>query len=339
MHAGKLPPDLLEDLLRLAPTRDARVVLGPAVGEDAALVRFGRRLLVAKTDPITFATDAIGWYAVQVNANDVATLGARPRWFLASVLLPEGAPEALAWEVFRQIGEACRRLGAVLVGGHTEVTVGLGRPIVVGCMLGEVLQGREVTTRGARVGDLVLLTKGIAIEGTAVLAREAAEALHGAGVPRRLVARAREFIYRPGIGVVQEALLACKHAKVHCMHDPTEGGLATGLWEVARAAGVGMLVHRERIPVLEETAAVCNALGLDPLGLLASGSLVLTAAPAEAHKVLAALEGRRIPVRIIGEVRPPEEGVRLRSAEGEVPLPTFPRDELARFLSGGASTP
>src|SRR3989337_4013021 len=131
MDVGKLPNDLLASLLSRVEPRDPRVIIGPGIGWDAAVIDTGGpRLLVAKTDPITFASDLIGWYAVHVNANDVACMGARPAWFLATVLLPEGAPLDLSEAVFGQVLEACDSLGVELVGGHTEFTYRLERPIV-----------------------------------------------------------------------------------------------------------------------------------------------------------------------------------------------------------------
>ncbi|HOQ28727.1 MAG TPA: AIR synthase related protein, partial [Armatimonadota bacterium] len=150
MEVGKLPAELLARLLSRHPVTDPRVLVGPAPGEDAAAIDMGDRVLVAKTDPITFATDAIGWYAVNVNANDIATMGAEPRWFLATVLLPEGAEERLAEEIFEQIATACEELGIALVGGHTEITYGLSRPVIAGCLLGEAERERLLPSRGAR---------------------------------------------------------------------------------------------------------------------------------------------------------------------------------------------
>lgn len=332
MRVGKLPPHLLERLLESIEIGDPRVIVGPRLGEDAAVLDMGDRLLVATTDPITFATDLIGEYAVHVNANDIAVMGAKPRWFLATILLPEAAEEPLVERIWDQILQACRSLGVTLIGGHTEVTHRLPRPIVAGCMLGEVDRERLVTTAGARVGDDILFTKGIAVEGTALLAREAEARLLAAGVSRRVVRRAREFLFDPGISVVQEALVASGCARVHCMHDPTEGGLAAGLWEIARAAGVGLRVDEGQIPLLPETAVICKKLGLDPLGLLASGSLIITAAPQDTPRMLSALKERGVEARIIGKVTVVEEGVRIHRASGEEALPLFSRDELARFL-------
>jgi hydrogenase maturation factor len=335
MDVGKLPPALLERLLSRVPIQDPRVLLGPRIGEDAALIDMGDRVLVAKTDPITFATDSIGWYAVQVNANDVACMGARPRWFLATVLLPEGADPALAESIFEQTVSACQELDVSLVGGHSEVTHQLTRPIVVGQMLGEIAHERIVRTGGARVGDEVILTKGIAIEGTSLLAREAAGALGSAGVPSQEIERARDYLFNPGISVVAEALAASSAFRVHSMHDPTEGGLAQGLREVAQAAGVGLRIEANRIPVLPETETVCKALGLDPLGLLASGALLITVSKEEGPPLIVSLTDAGVPAHAIGTVTPPSEGVKLRNRGTVVDLPTFPRDELARYLSGG----
>ncbi|MFQ5860109.1 MAG: AIR synthase family protein [Dehalococcoidia bacterium] len=333
MKVGKLPPQLLERLLAKVQSKDPQVLLGPRFGEDAALIDLGDAVLVAKTDPVTFATELIGWYAVQVNANDVATMGARPRWFLASLLLPEGATEAQAEEVFDQVLSACEALNIALVGGHTEVSQGLDHPIVVGCMLGEVQKGKAVTSAGAAVGDAVVITKGIAIEGTAILARDAAQGLRSAGIPERVIALARELLFTPGISVVHDALVACSVAQVHAMHDPTEGGLATGLRELALAAGVGLHIDQGRIPVLPECQAICQALGLDPLGLLASGALVLTLPGDQLPALKTALEREGIEAQEIGVVTPRAEGLRIRTPQGTIPLPSFPRDELARFFS------
>ncbi len=333
LPVGKLPAELLQALLSRLPGADPRVVVGPRVGEDAAVIAFGQTLLVAKTDPITFATDLIGWYAVNINANDIAAMGARPRWFLATALLPEGIRPPEVEAIFDQLTVACRELGVSLVGGHTEITYGLDRPIIVGCMLGEVEPHRLVTSAGARPGDAVVVTKGIAIEGTAVLAREAGELLRRKGVPEEVIARARNFLFDPGISVVRDAAVAREAAPVTAFHDPTEGGLATGLTEVALASGVGFEVYAEQVPVLPECRAVCEALGLDPLGLLASGSLVITVPKGAAPDLLRALEEAGIPAFEVGRILPAEAGRYLVVGEGRRPWPRFDRDEIARFFS------
>ncbi len=334
LQAGKLPHRLLAELLGELDIADPRVALGPKVGEDAALIDMGDRYLVAKSDPVTFASDELGTYLVQVNANDIAVMGATPRWLLVTLLLPEGARAEMARVIFDQLRGACAALGVSLVGGHTEITHGIDRPLAVGAMLGEVAKEEAVLTSGAQPGDAVVLTKGFAIEGTALLARESADALRAAGMDDGAIERAARLLFEPGISVVRDAAIARGAAHVHSMHDPTEGGLATALREICEAAQAGIVVESATLPLLAECEAVCAALGLDPLGLIASGALLATVASGEAQPLVAALEREGIPARVIGRVTDRAEGMHLRTAHGERELPTFERDELARFLSG-----
>lgn len=329
---GKLPqPDLVALLSRSLGQPDPRVVFGPGLGRDAAVIDFGDRYLVAKTDPITFATDEIGWYVVNVNANDVACLGAQPRWMIATLLLPEGATDrALVDHIFEQLHSASHAIGVAVVGGHTEITLGLERPIVVGAMFGEVAPERLVRSDGAQPGDALILTKGICVEGTAILAREAAGQLRGK-VDAALLERAAHFLHDPGISVVREATIVAASGVVHAMHDPTEGGVATGIHELTQAAGVGAILESESLPVYPETRALCEALDLDPLGLIASGALLAAVAADSAPDIVQALERESIPATVIGMIRE-APGVVLRSTHGEYPLPTFARDEIARFF-------
>lgn len=333
MEIGKFPPALLEKLLAKNVIQDPRVAIGPLVGEDAAVLEVGERFIVAASDPVTFATDQVGWYAVQVNANDVACCGASPRWFLATLLVPERFSEGNAEEIFDQILQACEEVGATLIGGHSEVTYGIDRPIVLGTMLGEVERDKLVRTGGAQEGDSIVVTKGIAIEGTALLARERDQELQQAGVDPQTLKEATELLSVPGISVLHDAVIACASVQVHSLHDATEGGLATGLKEVAFASGMGLAVEEGSIPVLPQCRAICQALELDPLGLLASGALLVTLEAGEVPTLLAALDREGINGYEIGQVLAPEEGLVLFGSQGEIPLPQFSRDELARYLS------
>jgi hydrogenase expression/formation protein HypE len=331
---GKLPAGVLARLLERYRLEDERVIVGARIGEDAAVIDMGERYLVAKTDPITFATDRIGWYAVCINANDLATMGATPRWFLATLLLPEGkTDEALAEAIFQEMHQACRDLGISLVGGHTEITYDLNRPVVVGQMLGEVEKDRLVTTGGAQVGDVILLTKGIAIEATAILAREKETYLKERGYSEAFLERAKGYLFHPGISVLREALLAHGTVPVHAMHDPTEGGLAMGLWELAQAAKVGLLIEGDEVVVLPECERLCTEFGLDPLGAIASGALIIAVSPEDDHILKKALEREGIPCHLIGEVVPPEQGLRLRRGGQTFDLPLFTEDEIAKVFT------
>jgi hydrogenase maturation factor len=330
---GKLPPELLARLLGRLPTADPRVIVPARPGVDAAAIELGDRVLLATTDPITFVGDRIGWYAVNVNANDIAVMGGEPRWFLATLLLPEGIAEPDVTAIFDDLNHACEELGVALVGGHTEVTYGLDRPVLAGTMLGEAPPGGVVTSAGVRSGDRLIVTGGVAIEGTSILAGEAAVRLRAAGVTDSVIGRAAGLLHDPGISVVRAARALRSAVPVHAMHDATEGGLATALREMAEASGVGLDIDDASIPVLPETRVVCDALHLGPLGLLASGCLIAAVAPEHAERGLGALRAAGITAALIGEAIPAGEGLWLVSEGERRPLPAFPRDELARWLA------
>ncbi len=330
---GKLPPDMLRTLLESIPVTDSSVIVGAAVGEDAAVIDLGGpQLLVAKTDPITFAHEDLGRYLLAVNGNDLATMGAEPRWLLVTALLPEGIAGDGVHELFESLARACMEAGVSLIGGHTEITVGLDRPILVGCLIGTVPRDRLVRTAGARVGDAILLAGALAIEGTALLSREHADALRASGVDAATVARAADWLRRPGISVLPAARAVQATGAVHAMHDPTEGGLVTALHELAEAAGVGVRINRGATSVLPECAEICDALGLDPLGLLASGALLITLDPAHIAAAIERLRAVDIHAARIGDVVPAVEGRTFVEGDRATPLPIFARDELARYL-------
>lgn len=336
LPGGKLPPELLSQLLAELPKRDPQVIVGPGLGLDAAVIALDKeQCLVAKTDPITFATDAIGWYAVQVCANDAATTGAAPRWFMATVLLPEAPGNAeLAEQIMAQVRDACAALDIEVIGGHTEITCGLDRPIVCGTLLGQVERRRLVLNSGARPGDAIILTKGIAIEGTSIIAREMADRLPS-HLGETFVARCKDFLMRPGISIVRDARVALEAGRVHAMHDPTEGGLSSGLWEMAQASGVGLVIEAQRVPIYAETLELCRLFDLNPWGLIASGALLLAVEAADAKSVVAALEAGGIPATVIGRAEPGAPVVRLRRPDGTVQeLAPCARDEITRLFEG-----
>ncbi len=338
LDIGKLPADLLARFLATLAF-DESVVLGPGIGRDAAVVRVGEQLVALKSDPITFATDAIGWYAVHVNANDIACLGAVPRWFLATVLLPENATVDLAERVLHDIASAARELDVMLVGGHTEITAGLDRPIVCGTMVGTFSTPHVLRPELARPGDAVLLVRGIAIEGTALLARECAQQL-AMVLNADLLARCQRFLTDPGLSVVPAARLLVEQLgpALRYLHDPTEGGLATGLHELALACRTGLVVDEGALLVFPETREICRALDLDPLGLIASGALLAVVAPEAVEKALAALARAGIPATHLGWLDPDPTRRVLVSERGERPLPTFAVDEVARLFAQGGCT-
>jgi hydrogenase expression/formation protein HypE len=285
---------------------------------------------VLTTDPVTGTASDIGWLAVHVNANDVACRGARPRWFLCDLLLPEKSNAGLVNTIMKQVDKAAKQVGVAIVGGHTEVTPGLKRPIVIGYMMGVVQRNRFVTSNGARPGDNILMTKTVGIEGTAVLAADFGQRIRlklGAGLLRR--AKNLRF----SISVVHDALTAVQAGGVRAMHDPTEGGLLQGLWELAEASGVGFRVNESRIPILTETERICSVLKVDPLRLMSSGCLLIAADKRSSPSILRNLRKRRIHANIIGTITPRRMGRKLIDESGIArEIGPSERDELYKVI-------
>ncbi len=324
LQTGKLPADLLEELLESGPSLPPEVRLGPKVGEDGCAIEIPGGVLVAAMDPITLTGSDVGAHAVVINANDVAVMGVRPRWFLAAVLLPVGTTEPEVRELFRGVQRALEAVGASLVGGHTEVTPAVRQPVVVGQMMGLAENGSFVPTGGARPGDVVLQIGPAPIEGTAVLAAEAADRF---GLSDELRARASSVLEDPGISVVEPALLATRLG-AHAMHDPTEGGLATGLLELANASGLALRVATREVLWLEVGLEICKRAAADPWGALASGTLLAAFPPDRADAARAELEAQGFPARAIARA---ERGTDVVDLDGD-PLAVFTRDEVARVL-------
>ena len=296
------------------------------------MIDLGNRYLIAKTDPITFVTEDIGIYTISINANDIATMGGDPLWFLVTILLPEGSTTfELVEGIFSQLSMACRDMGIAFCGGHTEITSGIDRPIVIGVMLGMVEKGRSITTSGARIGDDILITKTIAIEGTSIIAREKGTELEGI-FGREFVNRCKELIHKPGISIVRDAQIVRDTADIHSMHDPTEGGLATGLLELAKAADVGLIVEGDDIPILPECKRLSQHYGIDPLGLIASGTLLITVNPATTDSLIKSLNKESIPCTRIGMVVEKEKGIKIRRGDNLSELPSFERDEITKLF-------
>lgn len=327
---GKLPAGLLAEVLGLRPL-PPEVLLGPAVGEDACAIAIGDGTLVAATDPITMTGNAIGRHAVFINANDIAVMGVQPRWFLAAVLLPPGTTPAVVRELFASMRSGLDTVGAALVGGHTEITSAVNQAVVIGQMLGYTPAGEYIRTSNLSPGDVVLQVGPAPIEGAAVLAETASESVLHAVDPA-LRAQAMNAVEHPGILVVEPALIAARGG-AKAMHDPTEGGLATGLWEMALGAEARIDLLPEAIQWFEPGVALCRAAKIDPWGTLASGALLVGIAAKLAQRLTDTLTASGHRAMAIGKVRT-GAGVFLDG----VAVPRFERDELSRLEENATST-
>jgi hydrogenase maturation factor len=299
------------------------------VGEDCAVVKTKEACLVLKTDPVTFVTSRAGFYALHINANDVASMGARPLWFQSVILCPVGTTEALVRELFAQIDEAAKGMGIAVVGGHTEVTPAVDRVVIVGCMQGLVLKERIVTSSGIKPGDMVVMTKFAGLEGTGVLLQErpqeARKLLGDKGLQK-----SERLLDELGISIVDEALLASE-VGVHAMHDVTEGGVATALHELALASRVRIQVRPDHVPVLKATRVLCQHFGIDPIGLLGSGALLIALPKEDWPKLKEAFDAKGFSCTPIGEAM---EGDRVVGFDGQktFTLPLYEQDELTKVL-------
>ncbi len=316
------------------------MVVGPQLGEDAAVIELGDNYLVATSDPITFATEDIGWYVVCVNSNDIAAMGAVPKWLLVTLLLPEDAttPEMVR-DIMTQLTQSCAEFDIALCGGHTEVTPAVTQPVVIGQMMGVTHKDALFTSADACVGDVLILTKGIGVEATAIIAREREKQLRER-YDAPFLEQARNYLTDPGISVLKDAQIAIKTGGVHAMHDVTEGGVSTAVFELAIAAELGVVVYSDNLlgsPVLygDITRSLCNMFGLNPLGVISSGAMLIASEPEKGEAICQALATAGINADIIGKFLPPEDGLWLRDATGtQQPLPIFETDEIAKLFSG-----
>ncbi len=309
---GKLSPEtLLETVFSRIGAVDEAVIQGPADGEDAAAISFGDETLVVSSDPISLAASHVGRLGVYIACNDVAVSGVDPRWLTAVVMLPD---KASLEPVIDDIDRAATELGVAVVGGHTEYVDALERPLVCLTAFGT---GEFLPTGGANPGDKLILTKGAAIEGTAILAADFGEEL---GVDQAVCDSAETFLEE--ISVVPDARILRQHA--NAMHDPTEGGVAAGLQELARASGVRLVVDRERILVRPETQRLCKAAGVDPLRIFGSGAVLASVPESAVDAVRTELDAHDIPAAVIGDVLTGEPALVL---DGE-PLHDPITDEL-----------
>ena len=330
---GKLPLPVLNRLLREYVGNGDNVYLGAGLGRDATVIELSDRLLIVKTDPITFVADDIGAYVVHVNANDVACMGGEPKWFLATILLPSNKTNEEELEsIFQQISNACKALAISWCGGHTEITATVSQPVVVGCLLAEAPRERRYAPERIQSEDHIILTKGLAVEATTILSREKEQALAEA-FELEFAQRCRNFLSHPGISVMPEARLVWDVPGIHALHDPTEGGLANAVHELLEENELGVEINESQLAIFPETKVLCEHFDLDPLGVIASGALLVVGEVGACEQVMAKFREANVKAAIIGRVLPKDEGRWLVSGSERHPLPLFRCDEIIKALA------
>ncbi len=316
---GKIDPSKLKALVfPFLGVKDDKVVVGPKVGEDAAVLDLGEFYLIVSSDPITGAEENIGFYAVNINANDIATMGAVPKYFLPVIMLKEGSDERDVKTIMKDIDSACRELNISVIGGHSEITPHLKETIISASILGIIKKNEGIiTSSGAQSGDSIILTRGAGIEGTSILANDFHDLLKNR-IDKNILENAKRYMRR--LSIVKEALIARKYATA--MHDPTEGGVLGGIHELCDASEKGFFVDSSKIIINEETKMICETLEVDPFALIGSGALLITYPEKYSSILLKELRENNIESSIIGEIREDKEGRNLRRVK---------QDEIWRF--------
>jgi len=320
---GKLNSELLNYLLSKYTSTSligakSRVIQGPKVGIDVAVVDFGDRYLVAKTDPITFATNEIGYYAINVNANDILTSGAYPSWFQTTILVPPGYTKDKLEEIFRDLCKAAKEISVEIIGGHTEITTSVTRPVVIGSMFSDIAKDKIILSGKGKPGDALVITKGVAIEGIALIALEKEEELTKKGIKPEVIKKCKNYLHEPGISIFKEVKIIMESGiKPHSMHDPTEGGLNMGCFELAHVSNCGCVIDQRKIRLIDHCQELCDIFGINPLRLITSGTLICAVDPKDAENLVNILEKNGVHASIIGNLTELSEGFKMINLNGD----------------------
>lgn len=330
LKPGKLDAELLEKLVfQNVEHRRKEVLVRPGVGEDCATLDFGPYECVMSTDPITAAISDIGRLAVHITCNDIASNGVEPLGIMLAVLLPPGTTAGDVRRIMEQASEVSEELGVEIIGGHTEITPAVNRPVIVSTAVGRALAGGSQRASGMMPGDLIYMTKYAGLEGCGILASDYESELAGVLSAEEL-AEARDYLKR--VSVLKEGVAAGK-VGTSGMHDITEGGVLGAVWELAEIADAGLRLHKEAIPVTGIIRKITDHFGIDPLRLISSGSMMIIVHPDRASELEAALTSVRVSFARIGEVRPREEGRMIVDADGGETIIDPPgSDELYRIV-------
>ena len=332
LPTGKLPPELLDKLLKKIPILDKNVIIGPGTGMDCSVIDYGDQYLVLKSDPISLTSGNIGWYAVQINVNDIVTTGADPKWILITLLLPENnTTRQVVENITDQLILATKEYGITIIGGHTEVTNGIDHPIVSATLIGTVDKEKLITPTGVKIGDKVFLTKEIAIETVAIISNDFPNKL-SKHLTKQEIRKAQSYLYIPGISIYKEANLIRDGFGVTAMHDPTEGGLAAALWELSIASNKALKINLDQVPISELTRKICSLFSINPLNSISSGALLFTANSENSQAIIDILEKNQIPVSPIGYVSGDGIGVINTEHSSPISIPRPERDEISRIF-------
>jgi len=323
---GKLPNKFLRYLLEKYTSKD--IFVSPGIGIDCAIFKFDERYVYAKTDPITLTSKDIGFYLVNINVNDISVMGGVPLYFLCCLFFPEGTKFNEIEYVFSHISKECKKFNIKWIGGHTEIIPDIKNVIAVGFTIGKKI--KKLKFEKVISGDIVFLVKEIGIEGASIIAREKYEDLKK-HFSEKYLDKVKNSIKNPGISVFKEAKNLWENLKIKYMHDPTEGGISTALYEISESKNIGILVDLKKLRFYKPVVEFCKILNLNPLGIISSGCIVGITAKKYEKKLIDFCKKNRIKVEIIGKVIK-EKGVFYKENDKIEKLPKFQRDEINRLI-------
>ena len=321
MKEGKLDFDDLRNIILNNKTiKRNEVTVRNDVGEDCAIIDFGDCEGIFSTDPITGANENVGKLAVHINCNDIASAGGEPIGILVTILAPTSSNLEEINKVMNEIDEEAAQIGVEIIGGHTEVTSAVNKMVISVTVIGKNLKGKSIKTAGAKLGDDIIVTKALGLEGTYILINDHEERIQKV-LSKEEIELGKSLIDK--ISVLEEGKIGGNFG-VNSMHDITEGGLLGGLFEVAMASNKGFKIFKDKIPMLKITKKVCEEFKIDPLRLISSGSMLITTEKGE--ELIKQFKESGIDASIIGNIC--EQGGVLVDKDNEINVEPPKRDEL-----------
>ncbi len=331
LKEGKLPIDLLKKFLKVLPVSSRKIKIKPGPGADSAVIDAGKYYIVVSQDPITFTEKDIGYYSVMVNANDVICMGAKPEFFLFTLLLPEGISEVKIREIFREVSKICKKFSISVIGGHTEITPFLKRIIISGTMIGLREKKKGIFPKKVKKGDYLICVKEVPIEGISIIAKEKEKELKGL-IDSKLIERFKRYHLNPGIGIIKEGLLLLKNKNVCALHDPTEGGIFNGIYEFCEFLNLGVIVYEDKIPIVRGAKKIFDYFKIDPLKTISSGSLLVAIRRRGISEVENLLQRNNIEYSIIGEFMDRKYGRKMVTENGKETEIYSCQDEISKIF-------
>ncbi|MGB9680237.1 MAG: AIR synthase family protein [Thermoanaerobacteraceae bacterium] len=321
MEIGKVPADVFKkSVMPYLGIMQKEVLVHSKLGEDCSIIDFGDKVAVLSTDPITAANKMSGFLSVIISCNDIASSGAKPLGILSTILLPDKTDESVLHNIMKEIDKAAKKINIEVLGGHTEITSSVNKPIISTTAIGIADKNSYITTKGAKLGDDIIITKSVGLEGTSILASDY-EDLLTKYFDKQFIQRAQGFINE--ISVIEEGLIAGQNG-ANAMHDITEGGILGAAYEIAEASGLGILIYEDKIPIREETQKICKIFGINPLKLISSGSMMISTSKKD--EIINALEKEGIKATVVGKIT--EKDKFLVTSQGKITIPSPCKDEI-----------